>query len=71
MRIPIKDYRPKPRDFHIALLLIFTSGAVPPLSAAPVITGVVNAASYKDPRLPGANIAPGSIFIVNSTTCPE
>ena len=67
MRIPIKGYRPKPRDFHFALLLIFTSAAIPRLSAAPVITGVVNAASYKEPRLPGANIAPGSIFIVTGS----
>lgn len=28
---------------------------------------MVNAASYKDPRLPGANIAPGSIFIVTGS----
>jgi hypothetical protein len=67
MRIPIKGYRPKPRDFHFALLLIFTSGAIPRLSAAPVIASVVNAASYTDPRLPGSGITPGSIFIVTGS----
>jgi len=40
---------------------------MPRLSAAPVITGVVNAASYKDPRLPDASIAQGSIFIVTGS----
>jgi uncharacterized protein (TIGR03437 family) len=67
MRISIKGFRPKPRDFHCALLLIFTSAAVPRLSAAPVITGVLNAASYTDPRLPNSSIAQGSIFIVTGT----
>ena len=67
MRIPIKGYRSKPRDFHLALLLIFTSGAIPRLSAAPVIASVVNAASYTDPRLPGSGITPGSIFIVTGS----
>ncbi len=66
MRIPI-GCSPKPRDFYLALLLILISGAIPRLSAAPVITGVVNAASYKDSRLPGATIAPGSIFIVTGS----
>ena len=67
MRIPINRYWLKPRSFHFALLLTLISGVVPGLSAAPVITGVVNAASYKDPRLPGSFIAPGSIFIVTGS----
>lgn len=67
MRIPINGYWLKPLDFHFALLLTLTTVAIPRLSAAPVITSVVNAASYKDPRLPGANIAPGSIFIVTGS----
>jgi hypothetical protein len=65
MRIPINGSWLKPRDFHFALLLTLTSGAIPRLSAAPVITGVVNAASYADPLLPGSLIATGSIFVVN------
>ena len=67
MRIPIDADQLKPRAFHFALLLTLASGAIPRLSAAPVITGVVNAASYKDSRLPGAGIAPGSIFIVTGS----
>jgi hypothetical protein len=67
MRIPIYGSQLKPRAFHVALLLTLASGAIPRVSAAPVITGVVNAASYKDPHLPGAGIAPGSIFIVTGS----
>jgi uncharacterized protein (TIGR03437 family) len=67
MRIPINGDWLKPRDFYFALLLTLTSGAIPCLSAAPVITSVVNAASYKDSRLPGAVITPGSIFIVRGS----
>lgn len=67
MRIPINGYRLKPRAFYFALLLTLTSGAIPRLSAAPVITGVVNAASYADPQLPGSLIATGSIFVVTGT----
>ena len=67
MRIPIDGSQLKPRAFHFALLLTLASGAIPRLSAAPVITGVVNAASYKDSRWPGAGIAPGSIFIVTGS----
>ena len=66
MRIPINGYRLKPRDFYFALLLILTSGT-PRLTAAPVVTGVLNAASYTDPRLPNSSIAQGSIFIVTGT----
>ncbi len=57
----------KPRTFQLTLLLTLISGVIPGLSAAPVITSVVNAASYKDPRLPGALISPGSIFIVRGS----
>jgi uncharacterized protein (TIGR03437 family) len=60
-------HRLKSRDFHFALLLTLASGAIPRLSAAPVITSAVNAASYKDRRLPNAYIAPGSIFIVTGS----
>ena len=67
MRIPIKGSRLKPRNFHFALLLTLISGVIPGLTAAPVISGVVNAASYKDRRLPGATIAAGSIFIVTGS----
>ncbi len=67
MRIPTDGSQLKRRAFHFALLLTLASGAIPRLSAAPVITGVVNAASYKDSRLPGANIAAGSIFIVTGS----
>jgi len=66
MRIPINGYRLTPSDFYFALLLILISGTAR-LSAAPVVTGVLNAASYTDPRLPGAGIAPGSIFVVTGT----
>jgi len=67
MRIPINGSWLKPRDFHFALLLTLTSGAIPRLSAAPVITGVVNAASYADPLLPRSLIATGGIFVVTGT----
>jgi uncharacterized protein (TIGR03437 family) len=67
MRIPINRYWLKPRDFHFALLLTLTSGAIPRLSAASVITSVVNAASYGDPQLPGSLIGEGSIFIARGT----
>lgn len=67
MGIPIDGSRLKPRNFHFALLLTLISGVIPGLTAAPVITGVVNAASYKDRRLPGATIAAGSIFIVTGS----
>ena len=50
---------------HFTLLLTLASGAI--LSAEPVITSVVNAASYKDARLPGAGIAPGSIFVITGS----
>jgi uncharacterized protein (TIGR03437 family) len=48
-------------------LLTLTFGVIPGLSAAPVLTSVVNAASYADPLLPGSLIAAGSIFIVRGT----
>jgi len=67
MRIPIHGCWLKPRNFHLALLLILISGPIPRLAAAPVITGVVNAASYTDARLPGSGITPGSIFIVTGS----
>jgi len=67
MRIPINGYWLKPRDFHLALLLTLTSGVIPRLSAAPVVTSVVNAASYGDPQLPGSLITAGSIFVVTGT----
>ena len=37
------------------------------VSAAPVVTGVLNAATSKDPNLPNSSIAKGSIFIVKGT----
>jgi uncharacterized protein (TIGR03437 family) len=67
MNIPAIDHSVRLHLFHLTLLLTLVSGVITRLSAAPVITGVVNAASYKDPRLPGANIAPGSIFIVTGS----
>ncbi len=67
MGIAASDYWVTPRLLHLALSLTLISGVIPGLSAAPVITGVVNAASYKDPRLPGALISPGSIFIVTGS----
>lgn len=47
-------------------LFLFSALASTALFAQPVIrtNGVVNAASYTQPGLPGANIAPGSIFVV-------
>ena len=65
MRIPINGHWLKPRNLHFALLLTLAAGAI--LSAEPVITSVVNAASYKDARLPGAGIAPGSIFVITGS----
>ncbi len=67
MKIPIDCCGLRSRNFRFALLLTLTSGAISHLSAAPVITGVVNAASYKDPLLPDASIAQGSIFIVTGS----
>ena len=67
MKIPANDHWMERRLFHLTLLITLISGLIPWLSATPVITGVVNAANYKDPRLPGASIAPGSIFMVTGT----
>jgi uncharacterized protein (TIGR03437 family) len=67
MRIPINGYWLKPLNFPFALLLTLISGATPRLSAAPAVIAVLNAASYKDSRLPGSTISPGSIFIVTGS----
>jgi uncharacterized protein (TIGR03437 family) len=61
---PTRRYMMKLRVFRVTLLVTLVSGVITGLSAAPVITSVMNAASNKDPRLPGASIAKGSIFIV-------
>jgi uncharacterized protein (TIGR03437 family) len=65
--MPINGCWLKPRNFQFALVLTLTAGVIPGLCAAPVVTSVVNAASYKDGRLPGAGIAPGSIFVVTGS----
>ncbi len=55
------------RAFRVTFLLILVFGLITRLSAAPFITSVMNAASNKDPHLPGASIAKGSIFIVKGS----
>src|SRR6516165_2561193 len=67
MTIPVNDHRAKHRWFRFALLLTLSFGSIARLSAAPVITSVLNAASYQDRRLPNAYIAEGSIFIVTGS----
>lgn len=49
---------------HSAVKLFLWLVAAAPVAAAPVITGVRNAASNLDPRLPNSAIARGSIFVV-------
>ena len=55
MNIPVIDHLVRLSLSHLTLLLTLVSCTG--LSAAQAITGVVNAASYKDPRLPGGLIA--------------
>lgn len=49
---------------HSAVKLFLWLVAAAPVAAAPIITGVRNAASSIDPRLPNSAIARGSIFVV-------
>jgi hypothetical protein len=46
------------------LLLLVAPVLSPALQAQPVITGVLNAASYAVPGLPHSDIAQGSMFVV-------